>query len=184
MDFPFSNQWVLFAFIGLFTVIGTLVMSRGLRGLITPPRKPLQSLFLLVWSVMFIGIPLFIGWQAAGVQFVLMQSVLAIIVLVFALTVLPRISIDMQGTPYGTILFGGLFVVVGLGAGGMMLRQRSGLIGTLLFVLVFSGSGALVMAQGLRQAITGETSPDASPDSSSDALAAESGESDDDWWKD
>lgn len=186
MDFPFSNQWMLFAFIGLFTVVGTLVMSRGLRGLIAPPRKPLQSLFLLLWSVMFIGIPIGIGWKTVGVQFVVMQAVLAIVVLVFALTVLPHISIDLQGTPYGTIAFGGLFVVVGLGVGGLMLRQGSGLIGTLLFVLVFAGSGALVMAQGLRQSITGETSQvssDApSPDISSDAPAGDSGDSDD-WWR-
>lgn len=161
-------SWLFFAFISLFTVIGALVMARGLRRLTVPPRKPLEALFLLVWAIGFMGIPLGMGWRAAGAQFVLMQAVLITVVLVFALTLAPRITLNLRDSPTGTLLFGGLFVVVGLGVGGLLLRQGSGLGQALLFVAVFSGSGALVMAQALRKLVlAGDITPPEAPDDSS-----------------
>lgn len=178
---PFFSLWMAFALIGLVTVIGTLVMARGLRRLNEPSQKTSRALYDIV--VGGAGIAFITGMlgKRIGPQFVLMQAVLVVVTLVFALTLLPRIASRLQGTPYPQIGYGVLVMMIGVFMGVMMRRQGESLPNALLFGGLLSGSGLWAIVHALRQSAAGDQP--APPGQGFGVEPMPAADQDDSWWR-
>lgn len=140
-------------FVGLFHVIGGIAIGSGLRGL----RRGFSggTVFLLVWGGMFGCLPLAIGWNALGATgrpgfFALELGILIAAILITAL--MPDTMLESLKSPQvAPIAFGGLFVLIGIGVGAIMIQTD--LLPALLFGGCFAGAGGLVFISGLAKVL-------------------------------
>ncbi len=136
-------------FVSLFHVIGGIAMGSALRGL----RGGFSggTLFLLVWGGMFGCLPLAIGWNELGGTgradfFALELGILIAAILITAL--MPDSMLESLKSPQvAPIAFGGLFLLIGIGAGAIMV-QTDPLPG-IVFGGCFAGVGAISFVSGL-----------------------------------
>ena len=136
-------------FVGLFHVIGGIAIGSALRGL----RRGFSggTIFLLVWGGMFGCLPLAIGWNALGATgkpdfFMLELGILIAAILITAL--MPDTMLESLKSPQvAPIAFGGLFVLIGVGAGAIIVQTD--LLPGIVFGGCFAGAGAISFVSGL-----------------------------------
>ena len=140
-------------FVGLFHVIGGIAIGSALRGL----RRGFSgnTIFFLVWGGMFGCMPLAIGWNALNAAgkpefFALELGMLIAAILITAL--MPDTMLESLKSPQvAPIAFGGLFLLIGIGAGAIMIQTD--LLPALVFGGCFAGAGGLVFISGLAKVL-------------------------------
>jgi hypothetical protein len=140
-------------FVSLFHVIGGIAIGSALRGL----RGGFSggTIFLLVWGGMFGCLPLAIGWNALSATgrpdlFALELGILIAAILITAL--MPGSMLESLKSPQvAPIAFGGIFLLIGIGAGAIMIQTD--LLSALVFGGCFAGAGGLVFISGLAKVL-------------------------------
>ena len=136
-------------FVSLFHVIGGIAIGSALRGL--KGGFSGGTLFLLVWGGMFGCMPLAIGWDqfgAIGRPDLLALEFGILIAAILATALMPGSMLEALKSPQvAPIAFGGLFLLIGIGAGVIMV-QNDPLPG-ILFGGCFAGAGAISFVAGL-----------------------------------
>jgi hypothetical protein len=139
------------AFLSIFHVIGGAALGATVRAwLDSPTRQNLgRHVFFLIWGGMFGCMPLAFGLQEGG-WMVVAQS--AVLVTAFAVPFFWRDRLRELASQQFIIMlvFGGVFLVAGLVAGGAMLREGEWLV-ALLFGGIFSLVGGGIFFGGLKQ---------------------------------
>jgi hypothetical protein len=140
-------------FFSLFHLIGGIAIGSALRGL----RNGFSgnTIFFFVWGGMFGCMPLAIGWNAFGATgrpelFALEVGTLIAAILITAF--MPDTMLESLKSPLvAPIAFGGLFMLIGIGAGAIMIQTD--LLPALLFGGCFAGAGGLVFISGLAKVL-------------------------------
>ncbi len=134
------------AFVSVFHVIGGIAIGSTFRGLRNGFR--FGRIFFLIWGTLFGCMPLSIGAKAGalylfGIEvFVLMSAILG------AALMPDWVLGSFNWSDMFPIGFGGLFLLIGIFAGGLLLKTDP--IWGLVFGCSFGGTGALVFFLGLR----------------------------------
>lgn len=158
MDSPVG----FFLFLGIFQFVGLTFIGVSLRQIVAPGDtlpKIFKSFFRIVFGAVFAAVPLFMGYQEMGLVFVGWQVVIGAIFLIGVVLLWPKIQGWLQDRRIYAIGLGGIFFVIGLAAGGAMLRQGE-LIAAFVFGGLFAGIGLLIMLPPLLKLITGRASDD------------------------
>ncbi len=131
-------------------IIGGAIIGSALRGL----RRGFEvnSILKLFWGGLFGFMPLVIGSDEFARTGMLFLFVAQIVVLAGAISVAAFLPTDyfeeLKSKNVVMIAVGGLFLLIGLVLGAIMLR--SGKMAGILFGLVFGGAGGLVLVFGLK----------------------------------
>ena len=144
-----NSPFIQLGFLSLFHIIGGIAIGSALRRL--KSGFSVAPLFFLVWGGMFGCMPLAIGAnelsRSGGPAFFLIElAVLAAAILATAL--MPDIMLETLKSPQvAPIALGGIFLLVGLGAGALIIQTD--LLPGILFGGCFAGAGAISLASGV-----------------------------------
>jgi hypothetical protein len=153
-----ENPWLLFLFLSVFHVIGAAVLANALRELMNGLRakepQGCRATFLAVWAVMFGCFPFGFGISFAGAETgppLLLIGEVLVWAAAFLTTLLVREALGQFLEPFLypetlLMLFGGGFVVAGVGMASLMTKEGSGglLVGGVVIL-----AGAAVFGYGL-----------------------------------
>jgi hypothetical protein len=156
MDNPLASL----AFLSLFHIIGATAVGRALRAMWSwlrgeKPGAAFNSLYLLVWGVVFGCVPFTLGMQLAtkesGTPLVLLGEI-AVWGSAFLIALLAGDRIagwlrSFFNADVAFIAFGGLFMLVGMGVG--LFAGRSDLLNGLLVGGLFTLVGGVLFVIGL-----------------------------------
>jgi len=154
-----DNPWLLFVFLSLFHIVGAAVLGNALRGLWRNLREGnlegCRSAFLVVWGAMFGCLPFAFGIslmsQERGMRLLLLGQILvwtsAFLGVLLAQKALRKALEPFLHQETLLMLFGGVFVVVGVGVVSFMVRE--GELGGLLAGGFSTLIGAAVFGYGL-----------------------------------
>ncbi len=148
-----TSQLATLGFLCLFSLIGGIAIGSTLRGWLHGGGFACNSLFFLVWGGIFGGVPVVIGAGTYlksdmpylfGVQVLVLLGAIAVTALIS-----PSYLQSISSPETTSIAMGGLFMLIGLGVGVLML-SREDWFPALLFGGSFGGTGLLVFIKGLR----------------------------------
>lgn len=153
----------LLGFLSIFHIIGGIALGSTFNRIVRDKRIGGQSIFFIVWGGMFGCMPLTMGSQAAPWVLAAQIGILALAIIIpFALGGTLGEGFRQQGVQ--TVLFGGVFLVVGMAALGMAIRlipQDTAALGVLAFALIFMAVGVPTFIKGLRDLVAVDDSKDA-----------------------
>jgi hypothetical protein len=157
-----DDPLMMLGFLSIFHVIGAVALANGLRsvgrGLRDKELKAASGFFFVLWGTMFGCMPFAFGLGLAadkegGTPFVLLGEAL-VWGSVFLMALLAWDEILDWLRPFlhpdiFLIAFGGIFMLVGMGAGGLIVQDdpQSGVLSGGIFVL----GGGLMFARGVRR---------------------------------
>jgi hypothetical protein len=145
---------VALAFLSLFHLLGGGALGVALRPLRARPagtRGCGVSIGLVVWAVMFGGIPLFMSLADPWLlPFQLLELVVAFLAAFFFWD---QIRETFGKTNVVITAFGGVFFMAGCAALGFLIRERDWLLATVIGLL-FSGLGLALVLFGLRRTLS------------------------------
>ncbi len=145
-----SEGLTTLGFVSLFHIIGGIAIGVGLRRLFR--GISCQPVFFLVWGGLFGGMPLFIGAAELAAKGQLLFFSVEIVILV-ATILLVALTPDWIAEAFRSqsiylMLFGSIFLIVGIGAGLAAWQEQ--FVTGLILILVFGGTGALILMLGFR----------------------------------
>ena len=151
MDTPVG----LLAFLSIFHLIGGIALGMTFNRIVRERHLGGQSIFFIVWGGMFGCMPLTFGSQSEPWVLAAQMGILALAIgIPFAIGGSLREGFQQKGVQ--NVLFGGIFLVIGLAALGIAVRliptDRAAL-GILVFALVFSAVGVPTFIKGLRDLV-------------------------------
>jgi len=138
------------ALVSIFHILGGVAVGSSLRGL----RNGFSGnkIFFLIWGTGFGCLPLSIGAQTfpkAGAPYLFGIEIFVLMSAILGAALMPDWVLESYNwSDLSPIGFGGLFLFIGLIAGGVMLKTEP--IGALVFGCAFGGTGALIFFLGLR----------------------------------
>ena len=147
-----DSQLGFLGFLSIFALVGGSLVGGALRGIVQVPKRTFQQLFLLLFGSVFACMPLFAISQELDKTSLIAGIVFVIVIVAVSFVFAPQIQQAMRTTSIVPTLMGGLFVVIGMGAMGVLLREREFLM-ALLFGGMFSGIGGLFFWLGLKDMI-------------------------------
>jgi hypothetical protein len=145
----------LFFFLGVFHTIGGSVIGSTLRQIVDMRGEGLfQRLSMLLFGAIFGLMPLVFG-LAEGTLFLLGQVALLVIVTGGVFLFQGRLREVFGNQNLIMMGFGGIFIVIGLGVTGALLRDGPFFTALILFI-TFCGMGGVVFGIGLRNTLKGD----------------------------
>ena len=138
------------AFLSLFELIGGLVLGGTMQKIARSrflPRMIASQTFILVWGVIFAGIPLVAGGNSFGLLAFLIQAAILSAAWVFGFFFLDRIH-ELVAVPWLWFAgFGGIFTVVGAATSFLTAPKDAAL--ALILGTSFGGVGVVFLVIGL-----------------------------------
>jgi len=138
------------AMLSLFELIGGLVLGSTMQKIAGSgflPRMILSQAFLVIWGIMFAGIPLLIGGSSFGLTSFLIQSAVLICAWVSGFLFLDQIRAIVALPWLWFVGFGGLFATAGAAAAFLAANQDPAL--ALVLGISFGGVGTIFLVIGL-----------------------------------
>lgn len=145
----------LLGFLSIFHIIGGIALGSTFNRIVRDRRIDGQAVFFIIWGGMFGCMPLTFGSQSEPWVLAAQVGILGVaIVLPFAFGGTLREGFRQPGVQ--NVVFGGVFLVVGmiaLGIGIRLIPQDKAALGVLAFALIFSAMGVPVFIKGLREVV-------------------------------
>ena len=141
---------ITLAFVSIFHAIGGIAIGSTFRGL--RYGFPWGRIFFLIWGALFGCLPLSIGAQTftkAGAPYLFGIEMVVLMSSILGAALMPDWVLESYNwADLSPIGFGGLFLLIGVIAGGILLNTDP--IWGLVFGCAFGGAGALTFVLGLR----------------------------------
>jgi hypothetical protein len=146
-------------FLSLFTLVGALSIGNGLRNLFVEPRQIGRGANGVLSGLVFVAVAIFMGTKAMGpgvrimgIRYAPLQIGLAVVAAASIFLLGDSLRPIFQRTD---IMLGAIFVIVGVGMMGIMIRSGES-ISSLAFTALFAGMGGFILVRALRKMADGD----------------------------
>jgi len=147
-----SEALTILGFLSIFHIIGGVAVGVGLRKWRSAWKSQLSRTppFLLLWGILFGGMPLIFGLAGGLRSIFVAQAVILLASVAVTFWFFDPLKEMLSHQYMFLIAFGGVFIVVGVIVGGLMIRTETGwqaLLAGSIFLVV----GTLILASGVAQ---------------------------------